>query len=559
MAPPDITQRLMQADSYRQSSRWQEAVDHYLYAEPHVDGNGAAAVKHNLAVCFLGLGETAQAIAYCEAALQINDALWQSEVVKAKALKESGDSDAALRLLANLVKRYPANAEVRLELASMALHELGDAALAQRLVAPLLDNENYRVDATLTSLMARLYDRNETAEELTRALCTFAATYLTMPPQRIDAVPGKAPSRLRIGLVSPQFCCSPVYFFCIGALRLLSAEFDLIVFNRGRKNDWATREFRTIASDWIDSFGLDSAELAEQMRKNDLDVLIDLGGWMDPTALRALSTKPARRMYKWVGGQSATTGLAAFDGMFSDMHQTPLSHQPLYVEPLILLKSGYVTYTAPPYLPAPAEAPAGRTALGIISNPAKVSAPFLTHLRKSLARLPSTGNEVALRFIDKRYRHGHLQKRIHAALRMGDGAIPDNIRIEFVVPQDHPGYLSELSQLTAVLDTFPYTGGLTTIEALSVGTPCYTTSGKLFSERHTFAHCKYAGMMLAQFDMNTWFQSGGTSEARSGASLLQSTSRRLDHDALAQELAGHLCGKISVSLTGARRTAFTRS
>jgi predicted O-linked N-acetylglucosamine transferase (SPINDLY family) len=61
---------------------------------------------------------------------------------------------------------------------------------------------------------------------------------------------------------------------------------------------------------------------------------------MDPIGLRAISTKPAARMYKWVGGQSITTGLRAFDGWLSDAEQTPAGFEPWFTEPLLRLPHG---------------------------------------------------------------------------------------------------------------------------------------------------------------------------------------------------------------------------
>jgi predicted O-linked N-acetylglucosamine transferase (SPINDLY family) len=547
----EFSNRLAQADACRNSRRWQEALGHYHYAEVHLSGSALAAVKHNLAICCLALGEAASALAYCDAALALNQALWQSEVVKAKALKDLGQAEQSIAMLAALMQRLPTNENVRLELAAMTLHELGDAALSQRLVEPLLSMPDYAADARLTSLMARLYDRDQPAEQLTRDLQAFATDHIVQRPTPCTQRQSAPGTRKRVGLISPQFSCSPVYFFCIGALRLLAAEYDLIFFNRGVKSDWATREFSQLAAEWFDVARLDGESLAAFLRKQGLDTLLDMGGWMDTMAMRALSTKPAKRLYKWVGGQSATTGLAAFDGMFTDLRQSAPSQQHLYTEPLVFLDSGYVSYSAPEYMPAPA-LPAGakkeQLTLGVIANPAKVSRAFLAFLKRRLAELSrDQRGHVTLRFIDKRYRHAQLQQRIKEFIYSANGAPrAPKVAIEFVVPQDHPEYLTEVSKLSAVLDTFPYTGGLTTIEALALGVPCFTRVGTLFSERHAFSHCSYAGMELKEFDLDggvfagLFDGSGKHNEPRRRKSLIARSSARLDHAALANAMGRYL-------------------
>lgn len=535
----ELSHRLAMADACRKASRWQEALDHYLYAETHLPDQ--AVIKHNLAVCHLGMGDAQQSLDYCNAALRLNEALWQSSIVKAKALKKIGSHDEAMTILLSLLQRYPNNAETRTELAALSLHELGDAALAQRLVQDFIDDPVHGADASLTTIMSQLYDRDISAEGLTKALCTFADKHFVLqnnpPPNSLR----KTSARMRIGLISPLFNCSPVYFFCIGALKHLSATADFIILSRRTSHDWATQEFQAIAHEWFDVSGMNSETLASFLRKQCLDILLDMGGWMDPIALRALSSKPAKRMYKWVGGQSATTGIRTFDGMLSDEYQTPRSLQNLYVEPLILLDSGYVSYTAPAYMPQPLISSDKKVRLGVISNPSKISRDFLRYLQQQLKSMASNClAPINLCFIDRRYHRPQLTNRINSALRgiAQDGAIT----IEFIVPKDHRSYLHEVAQLTAVIDTFPYSGGLTSIEALALGVPCFTRPGLLFSERHTLSHCKYAGMDLEQIELNSLLRDGvlnGFVKESGGVqrhSLLRAGSGRLDHAALAGAL-----------------------
>src|SRR5690606_30634031 len=128
------------------------------------------------------------------------------------------------------------------------------------------------------------------------------------------------------------------------------------------------------------------------------------------------------RLYKWVGGQCCTTGLEVFDGYLTDREQTPPALAGLYTEPLVDLGDGYVSYEPPAY--APAAASRERCALGVIANPAKVSAAFLRELD-----ILAAGR--AVRFIDRRYRHAEVRGRIAAALRG---------RAEFIAPRSHGEY-----------------------------------------------------------------------------------------------------------------------
>lgn len=511
------------ADADRHANRWPEALAGYREAVALVPE--LAALHHDIALCHLALGDFSAAAASSQQALQLNPALWQAQVVRIKALRKLGQADEALAEIAKMPAAIHAALEV--ERANLALNALGDADQASRLVAPYADDPSAREDARLIAVLAALYDPGDSdAQELSDRLAAFACEHLGAAAEAAPLQKSALATRRRIGIISPQLCASPVYFCGIGALKCLAAEADLMFFHRGGKDDWATQEFRSIAAGWIDTALLDSGQLDAELRRHELDVLIDMGGWMDTRALRALSARPARKLFKWIGGQSATTGLKCFDGFLSDIHQSPPGLQVFYTEPLLLLDSGYVSYLPPPYMPAPSGADPG-IVLGIIANPVKLSRAFLADLGTRLRMWRREGIEPTLRFIETRYRHEPLRTRIQAAL--GDDAA-----LEFITPTGHEAYLKEVGRLTAVIDSFPYTGGLTTLEALYLGVPCYTRAGKLFSQRHSYAHCRYAGLADAEFMLDGYLPRAANAGPR--RSLLESGCPRLDHAALADNL-----------------------
>ena len=532
---------LQQADADRKAMDWHAASTGYQRAQKQEPDS--ATIAHNLALCQFALGETDAAITQCRLALKLNPQLWQSGLVLAKALIKRNDKPTALLLLQRLHAQLPQSADIRVELATLSLHLLGNAVIARQLVAPLLGSLQHGRDAQITTLVTQLYDRDPgtTAQQVNQAFLDFGAHQLPLADavcaqvQNIATAPPEPSAtlgntRLRVGLISPQFFASPVYFFAFGALQHLGLAVDLVIFNRGSKRDWASDAFRRIATDWLDVATLGAEQLAKEIARHNLDALIDLGGWMDPVALSALSAKPAKKLYKWVGGQSVTTGLKSFDGFLTDRYQTPKGSDAFYSEPLIRLKAGYVTYTPPAYMPAPqlpslGDAPA--ITLGIIANPGKVSRAFLSDLAQRHHNWQNNSNSpVNLRFIDYRYQHHEVRQRVQAAFTGKD--------IQFVSPSSHLAYLTALSALDATIDTWPYSGGLTTIEALAVGVPAYTNMGELFCERHTHAHCRYAGMELTSFRLDRF--NGQPSPGRTGQTLLKPGSPRTNHARLADEL-----------------------
>lgn len=530
---------IQQADALRKSLNWSAAAQ--SYGRIHQMQPKNAVVTHNLALCHLAQQHWEQAIAFSRQALRDAPHQWQSALLLAKALNKNKQQDQALQLLEKLHHHLSEQTDIRQELAHLHLHHLGNAASARQLITPLLGT--HQQDAELLNLVSQLYDRAPAAP-LNDAFLGFAPRHLKLPAatqQRIrrlrtrqtaDCANLNTSKRLRIGLLSPQFFASPVYFFCIGALRHISQHADLVIFSRSHKQDWATQEFKSIASQWHQVTAHNAETLALHIAGQPLDALIDLGGWMDPVGLQALSSKLAPRQYKWVGGQSITTGLGSFDGFITDEHQTPVDSDALYSEPLLRLPLGYVTYTAPPYMPVPQAprppaAPGGLT-LGITANPAKISRDFLADLAQRIPHWQQQRNAIiGVQFIDQRYQHHQARQRIHQAL--------PGLPIEFVSPTSHRNYLNAIGQLDAIVDTFPYSAGLTTIEALALGVPTLTRDGQLFCERHTQSHNAYASATSAQPNchIDHW---DCTQPPRPTGTLLPLGSPRLNHAALGQAL-----------------------
>jgi predicted O-linked N-acetylglucosamine transferase (SPINDLY family) len=266
-----------------------------------------------------------------------------------------------------------------------------------------------------------------------------------------------------------MFCASPVYFLAISTFRELAKSCDLIILNRGTKDDWGTKAFRDIATEWHNVQNFDAETLANAIKRQSLDVLFDLGGWSDPIGLKALSVKPAKKMYKWVGGQSATTGLTVFDGFITDDAQSPVGSERLHSEPLVRLKGSYVHYTPPHYMPS--KRSTGKDgASAIVGNPAKLSDEFLSDLKKL---------KCPLRFIERRYKLDKARRRINSFC---------GPNVDFIAPDSHFDYLAHLGRQKTIVDTRPYSCGLTAMEALYLGVPIDIGDGSLFSSRHAIGH-----------------------------------------------------------------------
>lgn len=465
---------LARAQARRDEGAWDEAIR--LFGQAAQAAPASAAIRHNLALCHFARGDTGLAGTHAAEAVRRDPALWQSQALIARIARSENKPAVAAAAWEGVLAEQPGNGAALLGLADLDLNEYGDVQAASERVAPLSGSVSHGADAELTQLMAALYTGAQTAEMLSRALMRFSQTHLRLPPLAPRAI---RTGRRRIGLISPLLSASPVYYLTFSTFYALAGAHDLVIFNRGGKSDAATDRFREIAAEWVDVQSLDAAPLAQRLASAELDIIFDLGGWSDAVGLKALSAKPAARMYSWVGGQSATTGVSAFDGWIGDAWQSPAELAPLYAEPLVNMAGGYVDYTPPAALAALADLP--KSGVALVGNPAKI-------VPATLAAWPDGVGKVSL--IDRRYVHARTLDRVTALL---EGA---GIRIErVIVSQGHADYLRALAGNEAIVNTQPYAAGLTAVEAHHLGVRLLSagSAGALFCSRHHLSHLKTGG------------------------------------------------------------------
>ena len=494
----------------RKQGLWAQAAQQYAQILSLLPGSAPplpiqheALVHYNYALCLFALNQFAKAHEHATLAWKQRTSLWQSGLVAAHALKAMGNTVGYVEALQQVHAQVPDEPKVAVAYASLVMNHLGDAYRARQIAQAFVNHPTEAAHARTLCLMSRLYDRDEddTPEAISADIESYAQANLQLSaadiaavaPFELEITPKAAP---RVGVVSNLLNASPVHSFCFESLSQMKAQGKALVFvQRGRQNDWATEQFKRIATLWIDAVGWDAAKLHVLLKRLDLDELYEMGGWMDSDCLKAVSIKPSKKLYKWVGGQSCTTGLKSFDGFVSDVHQSPPETSSLYSEPLLLMPGSYVKYTPPPYLKA-YEAKAGQCpgAWGVIANPVKLSRAFLQWLCELGLRdqpdvLPFNATQASavnsLVLVDKRYANLQVRARVEKVLRpvWGD-------RLSFVVPFDHPAFIAELVRLEGLIDTFPYSCGLTMTEALYVGSKVVFpgVERKLFCERHGIAH-----------------------------------------------------------------------
>lgn len=297
--------------------------------------------------------------------------------------------------------------------------------------------------------------------------------------------------RLRVGLLSNSLRQHPVGWLTFAGFAALDrAAFSLHCFGHYEANDTFAPWFRGHAESWHNIDGMKDRALAAFVAAQKIDILIDLGGYGDGGRLAVLAHRAAPVQMKWVGSQASTTGMKAVDWFITDRWETPPGYERFYTERLLRLDDGYVCYMPPPTPVAVSPLPAlerGHVTFGCYNNLSKLTGDTLRLWGRLFERLPTA--RLSLRC--PQFSEAAMQDRF-VERAVGFGLDPARMELRGRAP--HPVFIAGYRDIDIALDPVPYSGGLTTCEALYMGVPVITLAGDFFAARHSASHISNVGV-----------------------------------------------------------------
>jgi predicted O-linked N-acetylglucosamine transferase (SPINDLY family) len=294
-------------------------------------------------------------------------------------------------------------------------------------------------------------------------------------PHANDRTPGR---RLRIGYVSAHFRHHAVNFFTEPVLAAHDHhDFEIFCYSANLFDDAVTQRLKAHADHWRDIRDTSDEQVANTVRQDRIDILVDLAGHIDGNRLLVFARKPAPIQVTYLGYQN-TTGMSAMDYRLTDERADPPGMSEMfYTEKLIRLPRSFFCYrppdTAPPVTSLPASA-SGRVTFGSFNNFAKVGSAVLAAWWNILKRVPRS------RLLVLAYGAAEVARQLHASARAA-GIEPD--RLEVFDQRPLGEYLQLIQQAAIGLDPFPFTGHTTTCDSVWMGVPVVMLRGNTYASR----------------------------------------------------------------------------
>lgn len=418
------------------------------------------------------LQQNAAAVASYDQAIALQADLAEAWLNRGIALDAMGDAVGAEQSFCRALAINPQLSEAHHSLAFLK-QVMGDTPGAIRsyrnalACAPGRDDSHTGLLYCLSS--APQVDPQELFAEYQRFGTQFEAPLRPGWPQHDN--PKDPQRRLNVGVVSGDFFNHAAATFIEPVLQVLgqSPQFILHGYYNHTVHDAVTERIQRCCAHWNAVAGMADAALAQKIRADGIDILIDLSGHTARHRLCTFAHKPAPLQATWIGFPG-TSGLRGMDYHFTDRHFLPPgAFDAQFTEKLVYLPSAVCfqpSADAPPVNPLPALAH-GYLTFGSFNRRNKMNPSVIALWSRVLHALPTSRMVL-----------GGLEGDQSADLVQcfaREGITPERLR--FFPKSDMATYLGLHHQVDLCLDTFPYTGLTTTLHAVWMGVPTLSLSG----------------------------------------------------------------------------------
>ena len=337
-----------------------------------------------------------------------------------------------------------------------------------------------RSEAISSYLLTSQYSDYETAE-ICRRQELYAKQLEQIEPLPITGTRKRRENKLRIGYLSPDFrnhAMFPIYY---GLFACHDREhFHVMGYQMNARSDAFTLEVKRLASDWRMVAGLSVEDIARLIRNDEIDILVDLAGHSMNSGLPVLAYRPASVQISGLGSL-CTTGLNAVDYFITDeICDPPGLHDEYYKEKLLYMPCQF-SYAGRNDVPTSSTSPFhknGFVQLGCFQEYTKINDETLAVWREILYLLP----EVKLLFKSIPFELADIKKAAYE--RMSGAGIPME---RVILEAGDENYMQRMLDVDLMLDTYPYTGGRTTLDALYMGVPVVTRYGERRNTRFGYS------------------------------------------------------------------------
>jgi predicted O-linked N-acetylglucosamine transferase (SPINDLY family) len=304
------------------------------------------------------------------------------------------------------------------------------------------------------------------------------------------------PKRLRVGLVSGDLCNHSVGHFIEGLITPIGpggidpARIELFAYPTRHHEDELTARIRPYLSAWKSLVGKSDEAAARLIHADGVNILIDLSGHTALNRLPVFAWKPAPVQVSWLG-LPATTGVAEMDYVLGDPHAIPSDYESHFSEAVWRMPESCLCLTVPSPPVKVAALPAlsaGYVTFGSFNNLSKMNDTVVAIWARILKAVPDS------RLLLKTKQLSDPAVCAKTRQRFAEwGIAPEQLLLQGTFAS-RDAHLDTYNRVDIALDTFPYPGVTTSVEALWMGVPVLSLRGDRFLSSTAESIARNAGL-----------------------------------------------------------------
>ena len=289
------------------------------------------------------------------------------------------------------------------------------------------------------------------------------------------------PKKIKIGFVSGDFRKHPVGYFLLDMLKhLKNKNLELIAYSNYQKKDNLSAKLMSHFTNWHEITDQNDEKVVNQIRKDGIHILFDLSGHTAKNRLPIFINKPAPIQVSWAG-YAGSTGIPEIDYLIGDSLVTPSNERNHFTEKIFLLPNIWICFTAPDIEIKLGQLPAiknGYITFGCFNNLSKINNKVISLWSRILMTIPKSKIFLKTKELNNLY----IKEMIINNFKKNN-INSDSIILEGSSPRNE--LLDSYNRVDIALDPFPYSGGVTSFEAIWMGVPVLTKKGFNFISHTT--------------------------------------------------------------------------
>jgi predicted O-linked N-acetylglucosamine transferase (SPINDLY family) len=267
-------------------------------------------------------------------------------------------------------------------------------------------------------------------------------------------------------------------------------KFQIVIYLGSELEDEITQSWYKQKVDLARNFQRDPQAIAQQIREDEIDILVDLDSLTRNITCLVMALKPAPVQVIWLGFDAS--GLPTIDYFIADPYVLPENAQAHYTEKLWRLPNTYLAVDGfeigiPTLrrddLGIPDDAVIYLSSHGGYKrHPAtiRLQMRIIKEVANSYLLIKGVGDEKSV-------------KQLFSQIAEEEGVNLDRLKF---LPRDPNEYVhrANLQIADLALDTYPYNGATTTLEILWMGIPLVTRVGEQFAARNSYTFLRNVGV-----------------------------------------------------------------